>query len=177
MPAPPASSLDQQQILQRVFDEAQGKLRTDASVTVGNITAEVEVEIDAADGDNIAIASADGSKKVTVTTVGAVEALDVNVANTQIITAASPLITNVNAAVSGTEYNYAIPANTKRFSIKVRGTATMNVAYIAGTTGTTYLQVPVGTEYIEQNLALAGSLPIYFQTNKNAQVVEIITWA
>lgn len=77
---PNAGQLDQTQIMQRAFDEANDRLRTDANVTA-TIVGDVTVEIDAADGDNIAIANADGTKKVTVTTVGPKEALDVNIAD------------------------------------------------------------------------------------------------
>lgn len=83
MPAPVnpnRSELDQQQILQRAFDESTDRLRTDGTFT-GTIIGEVSVEIDAADGDNIALSNSDGSKKVTVTTVGSKEALDIRVAD------------------------------------------------------------------------------------------------
>lgn len=82
MPGPnsPYTKLDYNQVIQQVYDEAQDRLRTDATFS-GTIDAELEVEVDAADGDNIALANEDGSKKVTVTTVGSKEALDVNVVN------------------------------------------------------------------------------------------------
>lgn len=63
---PGQGNLDQTQILQRAFDETKDRLRTDGTFT-GTIEAEVSVEIDAADGDNIALASGDGSKIVDVT--------------------------------------------------------------------------------------------------------------
>lgn len=88
MPAPVnpnLGSLDQTQIMQRAFDETTDRLRTDAEVT-GSFTGTIECEIDAASGDNIALANEDGSKKVTVTTVGAKEALDVNIAASEPLT-------------------------------------------------------------------------------------------
>lgn len=84
MPAPVnpnRSLLDATQILQRVMDESTDKLRVDADLKVDSITGELEIEIDAASGDNISIANADGSKKVTVTTIGSNQSLDVNVTN------------------------------------------------------------------------------------------------
>lgn len=172
---PNASNLDQQQILQRSFDEANDRLRTDAQVTVTAITAEVSVEIDAADGDNIAIANADGSKKVTVTTVSGKEALDVNITNPQ-ITVSTPTLSNVSIALAATEQSFSIPSGTKRFSLKIRGNSNLNVSYISGQSGTNFLLVPTGSEYIEDNLYLASSLSIYFQSDKNTQILEIITW-
>jgi len=71
MSAPPPSRLDLQQILQRSFDGATGKLRVDAAVsaTIGTLA----VEIDAADGDTIAIS--DGVNNLTINPDGS---LDVN---------------------------------------------------------------------------------------------------
>lgn len=82
MPAPTnpnRSQLDQEQIIQRVFDESTDKLRVDSSISVTSITGDVTVDIDAATGDNIALANEDGSTKVTVTTIGSKNGLDVNV--------------------------------------------------------------------------------------------------
>ena len=87
MPAPTnpnAGQLDQTQILQRVFDESTDKLRVDSSISVNSITGEVSIELNASDGDNVAIANADGSKKASVTTVGSSNGLDVNIINTAV---------------------------------------------------------------------------------------------
>jgi hypothetical protein len=175
-PNVPYTNLDQQQILQRVFDESQDKLRTEASVTVEAVTGEISVEIDAADGDNIAIANADGSKKVTVTTVGSKQALDVNLTNPQ-VTVSLPTVSNVTITTAGVEQSFNIPSTTKRFSIKIRENAQLNVTYAAGASGSNYLLVPIGSEYLEENLALNASLPIYFQANKGSVVLEIVTWS
>lgn len=173
---PNKGNLDSTQILQRSFDELTDKIRVDASVTITGIDTEVAVEIDAADGDNIAIANEDGSKKVTVTTVGSKEALDVNVTNTLIPTVSSPTISNVSILLADTEQNFNIPAGTKRFTIKIRGSAQLKVSYVSGQSGTNYLFIPIGCEYIEDNLSLDLNLPIYFQANKDSQILEIIAW-
>lgn len=76
------SQLSQEQILQRTFDETTDKLRTDASFS-GSFEGDLDVEIDAADGDNISLANPDGSKRVGVTTDpdNNKNGLDVNVIN------------------------------------------------------------------------------------------------
>jgi transcription elongation GreA/GreB family factor len=173
---PNRGQLDSTQILQRAFDETTDRIRADASVTIDHIDGEVSVEIDAADGDNIALSNADGSKKVTVTTVGAKNALDVNVTNPE-ITVSTPLVSNISMPTAGTEYTFTIPAGTKRFSIKLRGVAQLNVTYTSGASGTNYILISAGCEYNEENLDLGSGLPIYFQANKNTQVLEIITWS
>lgn len=76
---PTPSQLDQQQILQRVFDKDNDTLRTDAFIQIDTINADLSVEIDAADGDNISISNADGSKKASITTQGSIQSLDVNI--------------------------------------------------------------------------------------------------
>lgn len=77
---PGLGNLDQTQIMQRVFNENTDRLRTDAEVT-GSFTGDINCEIDAVDGDNIAIANADGSLKATLSIVDGKNAIDVNVAN------------------------------------------------------------------------------------------------
>lgn len=62
------------QVMQNVYDEATQSLRTNTSVTA---IGEVNVELNAVDGDNVAIAN--GADIVTVTTVGLDKGLDINV--------------------------------------------------------------------------------------------------
>ena len=57
MAAPPPSRLDGNQVLQGSFDEATGRLRTDANATIVN--ADIDVSLDASE-DNVAIADPDG---------------------------------------------------------------------------------------------------------------------
>ena len=66
----PYSNLDQNQILQRVFDESQDKLRVDANIATPLGT--VECIISAASGDNIAITNQDGSNPLVINTDGSI---------------------------------------------------------------------------------------------------------
>lgn len=94
--------LDSEQILQRSFDETKDRLRTDGTFT-GTIEAEVSVEIDAADGDNIAIANqtgtnfldvnADGSLNVTLVETPGTTINDYN----EISSVASGILTVINS--------------------------------------------------------------------------------
>ena len=77
---PTPSNLDQQLIIQRSFDKDNDALRTTATAIV-DIVGDVVCDIDAATGDNISIASADGSKKVDVTTISGTNTLAVDVKN------------------------------------------------------------------------------------------------
>lgn len=72
-PNAPYTLLDENQIIQRVFDEAGDKLRVDAQVTVNAGTAEVIIsQVD----DSIRLG--DGVNLITASIVGAKSGLDVN---------------------------------------------------------------------------------------------------
>lgn len=75
--------LSTEQIHQRAFDETKDRIRTDAEFS-GTISGDITVEIDAATGDNISLNSPDGSKPVSVTTVGGKNGLDVNLVDNSV---------------------------------------------------------------------------------------------
>lgn len=66
MPAPPASKLDANQILKHSFIDATGELRVSATATIGT----VDVILDAAGGDNVAIS--DGVDTMAVNPDGSI---------------------------------------------------------------------------------------------------------
>lgn len=177
MPGPnaPYTQLSANQCIQQAFDESQDKLRVDASVSVTQIVGEVSVEIDAADGDNIALASPDGSKKVTVTTVGSSNALDVNIVGDS-SGLSTPIIQNVAITTPFVEQSLVFSASTKRITLKVRGDARLQISFVAGMSGTTYFTIPPGNSYTFDNLKLSSPLNLYFQASK-AQVLEVLSWS
>jgi hypothetical protein len=69
--SPPGTKLDSDQVIRRVYDETENKLRVDAEVTA--VIGIVEVIIDAAGGDNIAIASQDGTNYLNVNPDGTID--------------------------------------------------------------------------------------------------------
>ena len=85
-------------------------------------------------------------------------------------------IFNVDAPVAGTEYNQALPANTTRFIIRPRLSATMQVAYVATESGTKYLTIKPNAVLEVEGVKLA-STTIYFQTDVSSQTIEIKTWS
>jgi hypothetical protein len=70
MAAPDPSKLDLQQILQRVYDEATGRLRTDAAATISNVS--IAVDLDPTT-DGVFIADKDSGAKLAVTPEGAIK--------------------------------------------------------------------------------------------------------
>jgi len=80
-PNAPYTQLDDSQVIRQSFDETTDRLRVDAEITA--TIGVLEVEIDAADGDNIAIS--DGVNNVTISTEGAKYALDVKLAGDNVV--------------------------------------------------------------------------------------------
>lgn len=90
--------------------------------------------------------------------------------------AVNPVTVNVAMASAGTEYTLALPSTTVKFVFKLRGTADVQFAYSAGTTGTTYVTIPRLNFYSESALTPSGVVNLYFQANKPAQVAEVVYW-
>lgn len=92
-------------------------------------------------------------------------------------TASTPQIFNVSVPLANTEVSQALPANTKRFFVKVRNsTARLQLAFTSGNSGTNYISLTRGTGYEESDLDVAA-LTLYFQTNSPGQIVEILAWS
>jgi len=90
MPAPLPSQLDSEQILQRVFDEDTGQLRTSAEATI--INADIDVALDSAE-DSVEIANAagvplkietDGSTNTNATQVGIYDVEEIQPTNSTV---------------------------------------------------------------------------------------------
>lgn len=88
-----------------------------------------------------------------------------------------PTIANIAVPLANTEVSYALPANTVRFQIRLRDVAQLKIAYLVGTSGTTFRTIYAGETYEESGLSLTAALTLYFQSPKNTQTAEIISWA
>lgn len=87
-----------------------------------------------------------------------------------------PTIANVSMTSAATEYSYTFPADTKKFEIRIRsGSSLLQIAFISGQSGSTYITIPYGASYSE-NDAKVGGATIYFQSPDATQVAEIKTW-
>lgn len=131
----------------------------------GSINA--NVEIDAADGDNIAIKDSDGHE-LNINPDGSINAV--------VNPASNFNIANVITVLANTEYSYAFPANTKKFKLKARGTARLQVAKTTGQTNTNYVTISPGAIFPEENINVP-TFTIYFESSKAGEVVEIWSWA
>ena len=85
----------------------------------------------------------------------------------------TPHIENITLIAANTESSFALPDDTKRFEIRLRGTdATLLVKY---TTGGNYLKLPRGSSYVEDDLLTLG-VTLYFEADKAGKTVELIYW-
>ena len=82
-------------------------------------------------------------------------------------------ITNLALILSGTEYSLALQANCKEILIRCRETADLQIAFISGDSGTTYLSIPRLTTLNIDDVDLLSST-IYLQSNKAAATAEIL---
>lgn len=88
--------------------------------------------------------------------------------------ATTPTVYNVTAVLANTEYTQALSSDVKSFTIRCRGNSELKLAFSVGQSGVTYLTVPKGTNYSQDNLSFVGSL--YFQTSKPNEIIEILEW-
>lgn len=166
MSAPDPSKLDLQQILQRVFDEQNGKLRTDSTATVVN--ADIDVALDARE-DNVAIKSSTGTELV-INPDGSIN----TTVQTNLV-ASTPTISNTILAVLGTEYSLQLPTNTKKFVVKaVQASAVITMSFVSGGAVVT---IPKGCSYeIDGVLLTPSNRTIYLISDTNDTKIEVVSW-
>jgi len=98
--------------------------------------------------------------------------------NVKTVDSSVPVIANVSAAVAGTEYSYTFPAGTREFRLRPRGQhSRIQYAYAMGASGATFMGVAPGVTLVQKDLLLLVPLTIYFQTNKDNQIIEIEHWS
>jgi hypothetical protein len=113
-------------------------------------------------------------ENITNTTAGPKVLLDVSVGNNGI--AGLPTVYNVSMPLAATEYTFTFPSGTKKFSLKTRVTSNLQYTFQSGQSGTTFVTIPPGCNYSEENLSLSTSLSIYFQSNKPSNTLELTLW-
>lgn len=111
------SKLDADQVIRRAYDDDKNRLRVDAEVEA--VISSVDVVIDAAGGDNIAIANADGTDFAEVTN-GALHVLvsDDGKTTKNIFGEITGIVSGVTSIIA----SYTAVANTKLLRIDVGGT-------------------------------------------------------
>lgn len=93
------------------------------------------------------------------------------------LVSSSPAISNTTLGLAGVESSIALPAGTKKFKLRARGQAKLQLAYIATESGTTFWTVMPGACYFEEFLDDSSSYTVYVQSNKASTVVELVSWS
>jgi hypothetical protein len=174
MAAPPPSKLDGSQVLQGSFDEANGRLRVDATLSPGGTS---EIIIDHAD-DSIRLG--DGTDLVTTTTVGSNVGLDVYIRNTSLPLVLgginSPTITRIPIVAANTEYSFNISISTKRFKFRAGRLGKIQYAFSSGQSNTNFYTVDKGDQEIVDGLSLNSPITVYFRSDTAGETLEVLSW-
>lgn len=86
-------------------------------------------------------------------------------------------VANIPAPIAGTEYSFTLAANVKCFEITARGIGKVQWTYQAGQSGITFKTLSPGATYEKGGLVLTSPLTIYFQTAKNGEILEVVTYS
>jgi len=88
-----------------------------------------------------------------------------------------PDIANVSVPLAATEVSFTFPLKTKRFLMRIRdGSANIQLAFIAGQSGTNYTTISRGCNYGSGDIDPPDPFSIYFQCDKPGKTVEILSW-
>lgn len=87
----------------------------------------------------------------------------------------SPQVARVSIVLANTEYSYALPTNTKKYTIRLLGSQQLKVAFQAGQSGTDYIPLPANGIHWEDGLSLTG-ISLYFQSPSSSQLAIITYW-
>jgi hypothetical protein len=118
-----------------------------------------------------------GTSEIEVKARAAHSVSDVNIdaeIDESALVVSNPSIQNVSLAVAGDEYTVTLPANCKRFLARVRGNSRIQLSYTSGQSGTVYITLWPGYEYIEDNINRIQTL-LYVQSSKT-EVLEVVSW-
>jgi hypothetical protein len=79
--------------------------------------------------------------------------------------------------LADTEVAIAVPANTKMFSVKIRGAASKyRIAYSAGETATNYIEYLRGSIYQSPTFHVGSLSTVYLRTDKPNVIAEFEFW-
>jgi hypothetical protein len=88
----------------------------------------------------------------------------------------TPDISNLNMPTANTEYTFPLPAGTKQFEIRSRALGKLQLAFIEGESGSTFVTVWPGNSYREIGLLLSDVLDVYIQSSRPDDILEILSW-
>jgi len=98
---------------------------------------------------------------------------------TKVTRATTPVIYNVTMTLADTEYTQALPANTKKFSIRTRDGTAFRLAFETGKVAEPtepYIDVLANLPYTEEQIEPA-TLTLYFGCGGAGKIAEIVAWS
>jgi hypothetical protein len=114
--------------------------------------------------------------------IGEVGILDANgiritpATNDSVAVGTTPAIYNLTMTLANTEYSQALPTGTRALTLHNRGLYATQFSYTNGASGTTFITIPAGMYYYEEQVNLT-SKTVYAQCPTAAQVLEIIVYS
>jgi hypothetical protein len=92
------------------------------------------------------------------------------------LTATTPTVSILNLGTANTEYELALPVNTKKINVKVHDySAPLRIGFVSG--GEKF-NVPRGCSFTEESLKLiSGKNTLYLSSTKDNIIVECLSWA
>lgn len=119
------------------------------------------------DGDPVTLTDDDGDK-LDINPDGSINVV------IQGQSAGVPTTRTLNMPIEGDEYLLDLPVNVRRFSVKARGLAKLNIAYTSNSL--TPITLSPGCVYEESSLVTPAALTLYIKSNKPNTVVEAVYW-
>lgn len=148
--------------------ELVNRLQTTSSAVIDSVEfRDIDIKFQL-DGDPVTIVDSDGDE-LDILPDGS---LPVTFAAQNLTT---PNIANVTANIKNTEYSYTFPVNTKKYKISARGNSKIKLAFNSGESATNFVTIHPGNSYEESGLNV--SITVYFQTSKDSEVIEILSWS
>lgn len=90
----------------------------------------------------------------------------------------SQQIQNINSpATADTEFTITLPANTRKYEIKVRNhSAKGRIAFSSGATANNYWTLTRGSIFESGNVEFTSTTDIYMSVNKPNQIIEVVSY-
>lgn len=86
----------------------------------------------------------------------------------------SPTIINLSMPIQGNEYYIDLPINVRRFKVKARGLAKLDIAFTPSASQP--MTLSPGCVYEESMLVTSAALTLYIKSNKPNTVIEAVYW-
>lgn len=115
-------------------------------------------------------------QQAEVTMSGLIDASGSVVALTEAVIeeATTPTFYNIDCTLAATQYSQALPAGTRKFTIKARG-GDLKVCFTTGETATKYILLTDGQSLTEDQVKLTGKT-LYFESPTAGADAEIVAW-